>query len=50
MVADEPDNRVLECAVAAKANIIVTGDKHLLDLKAYESIRIVRAADLLYIV
>jgi putative PIN family toxin of toxin-antitoxin system len=32
MCIDEPDNRVLECAVEGKADFIVTGDKHLLDL------------------
>jgi hypothetical protein len=26
---DEPDNRILECAVAADAAFIVTGDRHL---------------------
>jgi len=50
IVSDEPDNGVLECAVAARADLIVTGDKHLLELKTYEGIGIVRTADLLYIV
>lgn len=50
IVSDEPDNRVLECAVAAQADLIITGDKHLLALKTYENIGIVRTADLLYIV
>lgn len=50
IVSDEPDNRVLECAVAARADLIVTGDKHLLELKIYEGIGIIRTADLLYIV
>jgi putative PIN family toxin of toxin-antitoxin system len=30
---DEPDNRILECAVAAQADVIVTGDKHLQALR-----------------
>jgi uncharacterized protein len=29
---DEPDNRVLECALEGHADFIVTGDRHLLDL------------------
>lgn len=29
---DEPDNRILECAQAAQADVIITGDKHLLGL------------------
>ncbi len=45
---DEPDNRVLECAVAAGAVAIVTGDKELLSLKDYEGIGIMTVADLLY--
>ena len=41
---DETDNRYVECAVAANASYIVTGDKHLLGLKAYQSIEILRPA------
>ena len=37
---DEPDNRVLECAVAGKADVIVTGDKAILRLGDYQGIRI----------
>ena len=40
VVKDEPDNRILECAVAGRAEVIVTGDKALLALKRYESIRV----------
>jgi putative PIN family toxin of toxin-antitoxin system len=40
-LGDEPDNRILECAVAVKADIIVTGDKHLLSLKHFQNISIV---------
>lgn len=35
MVKDPADNRVLECALAVKANYLVTGDDHLLELKEY---------------
>ena len=34
---DEPDNRILECAVTGRADVIVTGD---LNLKKYTGIRI----------
>lgn len=44
VLADDPDNRILECAVAASAETIVTGDRHLLDLKTYEGIEIVTLA------
>lgn len=46
---DKTDNGILECAVASDANIIVTGDKHLLNLKEYKGIGITRIADFLYI-
>ena len=39
-VKDEPDNRILECAVSGHAEVIVTGDKVLLALKHYEEIRL----------
>jgi putative PIN family toxin of toxin-antitoxin system len=45
--ADPYDNRVLECAVTADADCIVTGDAHLLELKEFESIRIVTPAQFL---
>lgn len=37
---DDPDNRVLECAHAGGADVIVTGDKAMLALGEYRSIRI----------
>lgn len=49
ILRDEPDNRILECALFAKVNLIVTGDKHLLKLKNYQGIGIVRVADFLRI-
>lgn len=45
--SDPDDNRVLECAVAAGSEIIVTGDSDLLRLGTYGSIRILKAAELL---
>jgi uncharacterized protein len=48
VLADEPDNRILECAVSAEAWAIVTGDRHLLALKSYQGIGIRTVADLLY--
>lgn len=38
---DEPDNRILECALAGKADAIVTGDKEMLKLKGFEGIKII---------
>jgi uncharacterized protein len=39
--ADPDDNRILECAVEAQAQVVVSGDHHLLTLKNYRSISIV---------
>jgi putative PIN family toxin of toxin-antitoxin system len=47
ILADEPDNRILECALEAKADVIVTGDTHLLKLREYQSIAILRLKDFL---
>jgi uncharacterized protein len=45
VVKDEPDNRIIECAVAGRADAIVTGDKALLALKNYRSIRMLALRD-----
>ncbi len=45
VVSCEPDNRILECAVEAQANYIITGDHHLLDLKTYQEIKILTPAE-----
>jgi putative PIN family toxin of toxin-antitoxin system len=37
---DPDDNKFLECAVSGGADYIVSGDKHLLDLREYEGIKI----------
>jgi predicted nucleic acid-binding protein len=37
---------VLECAVAAKADVIVSGDKDLLELEVFEGIIVQRPAQL----
>lgn len=44
----EDDNRILECAVAAQADFLVTGDKqHLLPLGTYRGVQIVAPAQFL---
>ena len=45
--ADEPDNRILECAVEGKAEAIVTGDKAMLAAGEYEGIRLITLGDYL---
>jgi len=47
---DETDNKYLECATAANADYIITGDKDLLVLKEYRQTKIVSAAEYLYII
>jgi putative PIN family toxin of toxin-antitoxin system len=48
VIADDPDdNPILACAVAGKADLIVSGDRHLLSLREYEDIPIVRPMDFL---
>lgn len=43
--ADPPDNRVLEAAAAGVAELIVSGDRHLLRLRAWRGIPIKSPAD-----
>ena len=50
VVSDETDNRVLECAVEGKANLIISGDKHLLKLKSYQNIPIQKPKYLTYLI
>lgn len=47
VLKDEPDNRILECAISGHAQAIVTGDKALLALREYGGVRIVRLRDYL---
>ena len=42
VLADEPDNRILECAVTGGAEAIVTGDKALLALKNFRKVKLLR--------
>lgn len=46
---DPDDDHVLACALTAKADLIVSGDRHLLDLKTFREIPIVMAAEALKI-
>jgi uncharacterized protein len=47
VLQDEPDNRVLECAVAAQADYLVTGDRHLLALQHHEQTTLISLAEFL---
>ncbi len=48
--ADADDDRILECALEARTGIIISGDAHLLDLRAYEGIRIMSPSEFLQMV
>jgi putative PIN family toxin of toxin-antitoxin system len=43
--SDDADNRILECAVDGRADLIVSGDHHLLALGSYQGIRVVSPRD-----
>lgn len=48
VVQDDPDdNKIVECAVSAEADFIVTGDPHLLNLKEYMNTKIVSPKEFL---
>ena len=44
---DPDDDVVLACALSARAELIVSGDRHLLNLKQHQGIRIVTASEFL---
>jgi putative PIN family toxin of toxin-antitoxin system len=47
VLEDDADNRVLECVVAGRANVIVTGDRALLALGELRGVRVVSLRDYL---
>jgi len=44
---DASDNKYLECAVEGGAHYIISGDKHLTDLKSFRGIKIMKPAHFL---
>ncbi len=48
IIKDDPDDdKILECALACNADYIVSGDHHLLDLKQFNDIPIIRTHEIL---
>jgi len=45
--SDPLDNKVLECALEAGANYVVSGDRHLLELRRFRKIEILTAREFL---
>ena len=41
ILRDEPDNRILECAIYGEADLLVTGDKEILQQREYKGVKIV---------
>lgn len=49
IVDDPSDNKFLACALEGKADYIISGDHHLLDLRVFQRVRIVDPATFLEI-
>jgi uncharacterized protein len=48
LVTEDPtDNRIIECALAARSDALVAGDKHLLKFAEFGSTRIMNVSDFL---
>lgn len=41
VLKDDPDNRILECAIYGKADVLVTGDKEMLKLREYKGVKMI---------
>lgn len=50
IVADPDDDVVVGTALAARADLLVTGDRGLLDIGAYQGVRIVSVSEALRII
>jgi len=50
-IKDDPDDdKILECAISAKCDYIISGDRHLIKLGSYKNIKILRPADFLFLI
>jgi predicted nucleic acid-binding protein len=50
IAADPDDDHVIAAAVAAKADLIVSGDRHLLTLGTHRGIRVITPAEAVKII
>jgi putative PIN family toxin of toxin-antitoxin system len=51
IVQDDPnDNQFIDCAVAAKADYLITGDRHLLKLAAFRMVKIISVDSFLEVI
>jgi putative PIN family toxin of toxin-antitoxin system len=44
---DPSDNKILECALEAKTSFIISGDRHLLEIREYKGIKIITPKEFL---
>ncbi len=44
---DPDDNKIIECALASKSDYIITYDKHLLKVKQFRGIKIMKPEELI---
>ena len=42
---DSDDNKFIECAIASNSKLIVSGDKHLLNITGYQGISVLKPRD-----
>jgi len=47
---DPDDDKILECAISAKCDYIISGDRHLIKLGSYKDIEILRPTDSLFLI
>jgi predicted nucleic acid-binding protein len=45
VLRDAPDNQILKSAIETGADLVVTGDRHLLTLRKFQGIPIIRLVD-----
>ncbi len=44
---DPSDNKIIECALESKASFVISGDRHLLEIKEYKRIKIISPKEFL---
>ncbi|MGQ9513789.1 MAG: putative toxin-antitoxin system toxin component, PIN family [Thermoproteota archaeon] len=47
---DPADNKVLDCAISTNANVIITGDRHLLALQKIKNMKILSSTEFLKLI
>lgn len=47
---DPDDNKILECAIDGKTDYIISGDNHLLELKEFRGIKIIKTKEILRLI